>query len=143
VTISAGARVVIVGGSATGCEAAELAVAAGARVTILELGPAIGEGIEAITRRQLVRSLRAAGARLETGARVVAIDADAVRYAGADGGEQAVGADVVALAVGWRPRGAELAERLDGVEVLVVGDAVAPGDFVAAVNAGADAGLVV
>ena len=51
--------------------------------------------------------------------------------------------DRVATAVGWRPRGPSLAERIDAPEVLVLGDADRPGDFVSAINAGADAGLAV
>ena len=47
----------------------------------------------------------------------------------------------VATAVGWSPRGSALAVLLDGPEVVVLGDAEHPGDFVSAINAGADAGL--
>ena len=60
-----------------------------------------------------------------------------------DGAAGTLEVDRVATAVGWRPRGAALAERLQGPEVLVLGDAERPGDFVSAINAGADAGLAV
>ena len=62
-------------------------------------------------------------------------------YEDADGETHAVDADLVGLAIGWRPRGNVLAEELPGVEVHVLGDAARPADFVAAINAGADAGL--
>jgi len=130
-----GLRVAIVGGSATGCETAELLAGAGAAVTILEMRGSIGHGIEAITRRHLVRALKKAGVEILTGAKVIAIEDDRVLY---EGGEVPV--DVVALAIGWKPRGSALAD-LPGVEVHVLGDAAAPADFVAAINAGADAGL--
>lgn len=140
VPVTAGARVVIVGGSATGCETAELLLDHGADVTVLEMGRSIGSGIEAITRRWLIRELRTRGATLETLATVVEITQDAVRYETADG-DVTVPADIVALAVGWRSRGPRLAAIVGGRDVVVVGDAERPADFVAATSAGAAAGL--
>ena len=136
-----GERVVIVGGSATGCETAEHLAALGADVTILELRNGVGFGIEAITRRHLVRALKRAGVRIITGAKVVMIEHEEVLYQDGEGARHGVPADHVALAIGWRPLGSRLAGELEGVEVVVLGDASQPADFVAAINAGADAGL--
>ncbi|QEC50519.1 NADH:flavin oxidoreductase [Baekduia soli] len=142
VAVGAGDRVVVIGGSATGCETAELLSAAGAQVTILEMRGGIGFGIEAITRRHLLRTLREDGVTLLTRAKVVMVENDDVLYEDPEGEVHAVPADRVALALGWRPRGSALAEALgDGVEVVVLGDASEPADFVHAINAGADAGL--
>jgi 2,4-dienoyl-CoA reductase (NADPH2) len=141
--VAAGDRVVVVGGSATGCEAAELLAGMGAAVTILELRDRVGHGIEAITRRQLLRALERDGVQIVTRAKVVAIDPDQVLYEDAGGETAAVPVDLVALALGWRANGSRLAEPLAGVEVLVLGDAARPADFVQAVNAGADAGLAI
>ena len=58
VAVPDGGRVVIVGGSATGCETAELLVERGIDATIVEMARSIGSGIEGITRRKLVRALR-------------------------------------------------------------------------------------
>ncbi len=137
-----GTRIVVIGGSATGCETAELLVSEGADVTIVEMAPSIGAGIEAITRRHIVRELKKHGATVLTGAKVVEVRPDAVVFE-RDGERDEVACDRVALAIGWRPRGAGLVEGLRGREVHVIGDAVRPADFVAAVNAGADVGLVV
>lgn len=138
------ARVVVVGGSATGCETAELLLSLGADVTIVEMVASIGKGIEQITRRHLVRSLRKGGVHVVTDARVVSIEPDRVRYQPVAGGaEVSLDADLVALAVGWRASGHALAEALAGREVHVVGDAEQPADFVAAVAAGAAAGRAV
>ena len=142
VTVAVGARVVVIGGSATGCETAELLTASGAHVTIVEMRGSIGRGIEAITRRRLVRELNTAGVAVLTGATVVEIGDRAVEYTSTEGERHAVTADVVALAIGWRPRGADLVAP-PGSEVLVLGDADQPADFVRAVNAGADAGLAI
>jgi len=141
VPVNAGDKVAIVGGSATGCEAAELLADKGAQVTILEMRGSVGHGIEAITRRHLLRGLKAAGVQILTGAKVVAFDPDQVLYEDADGTTHAVDSDLVGLAIGWKPRGSVLADQLTGVEVRVLGDAARPSDFVAAINAGADAGL--
>ncbi len=143
VTVAPDDRVVVIGGSATGCETAEFVVDTGAEVTIVEMRGGVGQGIEAITRRHLVRNLKRSGVRILTRSKVIMIEDDHVLYEDPDGETQAIGADVVALALGWRPVGNALAEQLDGVEVLVLGDASRPADFVHAVNAGADAGLTV
>jgi 2,4-dienoyl-CoA reductase-like NADH-dependent reductase (Old Yellow Enzyme family)/thioredoxin reductase len=142
ITIAPGEHVAIIGGSATGCETAEALVAAGARVTILEMHGEIGRGIEAITRRRLLQTLRADGVTLLTRATVVAVEDHRVVYDGADGARQTLTADHVALALGWRPRGDELADVLrEDFEVVVLGDAAEAADFVQAINSGADAGL--
>jgi 2,4-dienoyl-CoA reductase-like NADH-dependent reductase (Old Yellow Enzyme family)/thioredoxin reductase len=148
VAIAPGDRVAIIGGSATGCETAELLVARGAHVTILEMRGGIGFGIEAITRRELLRTLRADGVELLTRSKVVMVDPDQVLYEDADGETRTVPADHVALALGWRPRGRELADALEAelagrATVIVLGDASEPADFVHAINTGADAGLAV
>ncbi|WP_028066459.1 NAD(P)/FAD-dependent oxidoreductase [Solirubrobacter soli] len=136
-----GERVVVVGGSATGCETAEHLAALGVPVTILEMRKGVGFGIEAITRRHLIRALKKQGVEIVTGAKVVMIEHDHVLYEDPDGVQHAVGADHVALAIGWRPVGNQLADELHDVEVVVLGDASRPSDFVSAINAGADAGL--
>jgi NADH dehydrogenase FAD-containing subunit len=109
---------------------------------MLEMAPAVGAGIEAITRRHLLKTLRRSGVDIVTGARVTSIEPGCVRFE-REGEEAAVAADRVALAVGWRSRAHDLVREGDGRELLVVGDASQPADFVAAVNAGADAGLMV
>jgi 2,4-dienoyl-CoA reductase (NADPH2) len=138
-----GARVAIVGGSATGCETAEFLVHEGVNVTILEMQRSIGHGIEQITRRHLVRELRTRGVQILVNAKVTAIGPERVLYENSDGETVEVPADHVALAVGWRPRGERLSLPLAGRELVVLGDARSPADFVAAVAAGAAAGLAV
>lgn len=139
-----GERVAVIGGSATGCETAEHLVVRGAgEVTILDLLPRIGQGIEQITRRHLLDWLRGHGVRILTRAKVTAIEPNQVLYQREDGSSGVVEVDRVALALGWRSRGQQLSSQLDGREVVALGDASRPADFVAAVNAGADAGLAV
>jgi len=146
VEVAPGERVAVVGGSATGCETAEWLVHAGARVTIVEMLPTVGQGIEQITRKHLLRELREQGVSIMTRTKVTMIEPNEVLYetvgaGGAAEGEGALPVDRVALAVGWRPRGPSLAAEVAGPEVVVLGDASQAADFVAAINAGADAGL--
>ncbi|GAA4683272.1 FAD-dependent oxidoreductase [Pseudonocardia yuanmonensis] len=152
IPVGPGTRLVVVGGSATGCETAELMRARGAEVTVVEMRGSIGRGIEAITRRQLVRQLERDGVEVLTRATVVGIEPGVVHWQEADGTPHALDADLVALAIGWRPTGPEVTAGLElgggggavgGIEVRVLGDADSPADFVRAVNAGADAGLTV
>jgi pyruvate/2-oxoglutarate dehydrogenase complex dihydrolipoamide dehydrogenase (E3) component len=143
VTVGPREHVAIVGGSATGCETAELLLGRAAHVAIFEMLGSVGTGIEQITRRHLVRTLRKGGVEILTKCKVIAIEAGHVVYEPENGAPVEMAVDRVALAVGWRPRGDRLASALDGREVLVVGDAEHPADFVAAVGAGADAGFAV
>jgi 2,4-dienoyl-CoA reductase (NADPH2) len=78
-----------------------------------------------------------------TTCKVIAVEAGRVVYETQEGAIAEMEVDRVALAVGWRPRGAELACALDGREVRVIGDAERPADFVAAVAAGAAAAMSV
>ncbi|MEV5848566.1 FAD-dependent oxidoreductase [Streptomyces sp. NPDC051985] len=142
VAVAPGQRVVVIGGSATGCETAELLCAGGALVTLVEMRGSIGRGVEAITRRRLTARLRQDGVDIRTSTTVVAIDADAVVHTDSTGAEHRTAADVVALAIGWKPLGAAFPVP-PGIDVRVIGDAENPSDFVNAVNSGADAGLAV
>lgn len=137
--IAPGAHVAVLGGSATGCEVAELLADTGAHVTIFEMATSIGRGIEAITRRHIVRELRRRGVIIQTGARVTAVTASHVEFE-CGGTTDSTPADTVAVALGWRSRAAESDSAIAGRDVYVVGDADVPADFVAAVRAGADAG---
>jgi 2,4-dienoyl-CoA reductase-like NADH-dependent reductase (Old Yellow Enzyme family)/thioredoxin reductase len=144
--VEPGEKIVVVGGSATGCEAAEWLVERGVHVTIIEMLRSVGHGIELITRRHLLRQLRADGVEILTNSKVTMIEPEArkVLYESTEDGSQGeVEADKVAMAIGWRPRGSALADELGSRRVIVLGDASRPADFVAAINAGADAGNAV
>ena len=112
VSVAPGERVVVIGGSATGCETAEHLTGEGAEVTIIEMRPGVGFGIEAITRRHLIRELKRSGVQMLTGAKVIMIEDDHVLYE-ADGETRSVPADRVALALGFRPAGQGLADQIE------------------------------
>ena len=86
-----------------------------------------------------MRRLRKGGVEILTN-QVIAIEAGRLVYE-PETARLEMAVDRVALAVGWRPRGRPACMALDGREVLVVGDADHPADFVAAVGAGGLAAL--
>jgi 2,4-dienoyl-CoA reductase (NADPH2) len=143
VTVEPGTKVVVIGGSATGCETAETLADHGAQVAIVEMRSSVGAGIEAITRRGLIRDLRRRGVEILADAKVVAVESDHIIYENRQGNRDTVPAAVVCMALGWRPRASGLKAQLQelGIAITTIGDADRPGDFVAAINAGADAGL--
>jgi 2,4-dienoyl-CoA reductase-like NADH-dependent reductase (Old Yellow Enzyme family)/thioredoxin reductase len=144
VEVEPGERVVIVGGSATGCETAEWLLAAGAQATIVEMLPTIGQGIELITRKHLIADLRSKGLDVVTKAKVIMIEPNQVLYEDVPSGERgSIPADRVALAVGWRSKGNAFGSTLGGRDLVLAGDATRPADFVAAIQAGAEAGMAV
>jgi NADPH-dependent 2,4-dienoyl-CoA reductase/sulfur reductase-like enzyme len=111
---------------------------------MVEMLGSVGHGIEQITRRHLVRQLRRRGVKILTRSTVTAIGDHRVDYITEDGSAGELAADLVALAVGWRPRGERLAAPLiDSRRLIVIGDASRPADFVAAIAAGAAAGRAV
>jgi pyruvate/2-oxoglutarate dehydrogenase complex dihydrolipoamide dehydrogenase (E3) component len=136
-------HVVVIGGSATGMETAEFLMEDVRSVSLVEMLPTVGRGVELITRKRLYAELKDRGVDILTRCKVTSISEDAVTYEDDDGAEHRLPADTVVLAIGWRPTGESLVQSLDGTvdDIVMVGDAAAPGDFVAAVNAGADAGL--
>ena len=103
--IEPGERVVVIGGSATGCETAEFLMGtAGDDHDRRDAPDIVGRGIELITRQRLVKDLqarrRAASSRL---ARRPRVEPGAVYYEStADGEAHVLEVDRVALAIGWR-----------------------------------------
>jgi uncharacterized FAD-dependent dehydrogenase len=106
--------------------------------------PTIGQGIELITRKHLIADLKGQGLDVVTKAKVIMIEPNQVLYEDvATGDRGSIPADRVALAVGWRSRGDAFGSELGGRDLVLAGDATRPADFVAAIQAGAAAGMAV
>ena len=104
----------------------------GVRVTIVEMRGSIGRGIEAITRRPAGPGAAPRRRRdPHEGHRRRRSRPDAVRGRRRRG-DRTDAADLVALAIGWRPTGGRSRCPAHGVEVHVLGDARIPADFVRA-----------
>jgi 2,4-dienoyl-CoA reductase (NADPH2) len=122
-----GQNVVIVGGGSTGCETAEFLAQKGKQVTILEMLPRIGNDYGPANRFVVIDRLVAAGIRLETGVKAVAITETGVRVIRGGLYPELFEADSVVLNVGMVPDDA-VARTLEGKvpSVFKIGDAVKP-----------------
>jgi len=100
-------RLVVVGGGVIGLEMAQYFHAAGAEVTVLELLPGIGGGLDRDIAAALLKALRDKGLKIETEAKVLGVGRDALgaplieymQY----GQSFTIEADNVLLALGRRP----------------------------------------
>ncbi len=104
---------VIVGGGYIGCELAAFFAAVGTRVTMVEMLPRLLETEDPLAAAAVQSSLVRRGVAVHTGSRVERISRNGagwkIRFTGADGGPGSAAAARVLLAVGRRPRTAELA----------------------------------
>lgn len=107
-------------------------------MTVVEMADQIAPDLLIINKITLLRRLEAAGVRLLTEHRVVAVTPEGVRAEGPDGTVE-IPADTVVTAFGVRAaRG--LADALEGrAKVHAVGDCVHPAKVAEAVNAGFEA----
>jgi pyruvate/2-oxoglutarate dehydrogenase complex dihydrolipoamide dehydrogenase (E3) component len=130
-----GQRFAIVGGGMLGLETAEYLAAQGNSVAVLKRYETIGRDIEPLYRSYLLRELKEHGVEIVTRVEVEAIHADGVLVRDDAGGERVVPADRVVLARGARPS-SELAQAIQDLDPIVVGDAVQPRKIVHAIAEG-------
>jgi len=130
-----GQRFAIVGGGMLGLETTEYLAAQGNGVTVLKRYEMIGRGIEPLYRDYLLRELKEDGVEIVTRVEVEAIHADGVLVRDDAGGERVIPADRVVLARGAKPS-SELAQAIQDLEPIVVGDAVQPRKIINAIEEG-------
>lgn len=135
-----GRRVAVIGGSFAGCELAVTLVEGGKEVSVIEESSRIGADVGIVHRWVWMRQLRQAGARLETGARVVEVTGEGVRI-DKGGATELIPADTVVVAGGLKPDTA-LAGAFSGKApvVRVIGDCAEPGKLLEATTSGFLAG---
>ena len=167
-----GKRVVIVGGSATGCETAhyltsmgvpdpeaftflmyhnaedpllamELLHKPGREVVVIDMVDRIADNVSKTSRWSLMKSLKLMGVKLMPGTKLLEITDDAV-VVETGKGKQAIPADTVIIAVGARSVN-ELASsaQKDGISVITIGDAKAPRKITDAVREGFEEALTI
>ena len=118
-----GERVVIIGGELVGVELAEFLLERGREVTVVDETPRFGKGLPLVLRMRLLAELAEHGARLEPGAKDIAIAEDAVTWTGAEGAVQSAACDTVIVAKGAHGDTALADElRAAGHAVHMVGD---------------------
>lgn len=141
-------EVVVVGGNAVACDAAEVLAKAGSQVTVLELGDRVARDAEAFTRWEQIRiRFVELGVRVETNARPLAWDNGTLEI-DARGARKRIKADRVVVGTRSVPNTALLAELLEIVpQVELAGECERPSETFAglhdAVHGGYRAGTAV
>ena len=100
-------ELVVVGGGVIGVEFAYVYAGLGTKVTVLEFLPRIIANMDEDLSKELTKSLKKQGVAIQTGVKVTRVeDKDGkkeVFFAGADGAEKSLPADVVLIATGRTP----------------------------------------
>lgn len=139
-----GKRILVVGGSMVGCEAAEYLAERGHQVAVIEMKDVIAADVTPENRRYMFENFEENHVLLRPGAKVTQFYTDGVDYALADGTAGSLrGYDNIVLAMGSRSNTAlkETAEKVAG-QVLVIGEAAkAPGNAVLATGDALEAAL--
>jgi pyruvate/2-oxoglutarate dehydrogenase complex dihydrolipoamide dehydrogenase (E3) component len=134
-----GKKVVIIGGSQTGCETAEFLAEQGCEVTIIDQLPANELAPDAIPdhRNPLLARLIARGVKINTEQTAKEIKQRRLVVITADGGERLLEADSIVLATGTEPV-KEIADYVtDKVpEIYVIGDSAGTHKIADAIYAG-------
>ena len=136
--VPVGKTVVIIGGGIQGCETAEFLTKRGRKVTIVEPGPELGEGLlETFIRPFLLKWLRDKGVLMLAGVKCEEITKEGLVITTAEGERRLLEADTIITALPLRANPA-VYEELKGVapEVYAIGDCNEPGLIVDAVAAG-------
>ena len=114
-------EMVVVGGGVIGCEFAFTYNAFGSKVTVLEFLPRVVATMDEDLSKELDKVLRKSGVDIRTGVKVTRVDKvdgkNLVSYAGEDGVEHQVPADVVLVATGRTPYTEGLGLENAGVEL--------------------------
>ncbi len=134
-----GKKVVIVGGTIQGCETAELLVKNGRKVTIVEPGPEIGEGmLWRLVKPQLLHWLEEKGVEMLAGVKLEEATDKGLVIADKDGRRRLLEADTIITALPLAPNTALYEAIKDSVcEAYLIGDSKEPGLVVDAIAAGA------
>lgn len=140
-----GERVVIIGGGLVGLETADFLTEKGKTITVLEMLPEAGKGVELFTNFFLLNRLGDAGVAIRTNTKVDEMTKDGVlsdkEYLT---GGWLTEADTVVLATGIRPENALYKELTGKIEPLVaIGDCLSPRNLLHAIHEGARAGRTV
>jgi pyruvate/2-oxoglutarate dehydrogenase complex dihydrolipoamide dehydrogenase (E3) component len=125
---------VVVGGGPTGCEVAYHLSEQGCPVTIVEMLPKIGNRLETMTRKLLLRKLKENQVRFMTDCKLSRIDDNGVVVTTKDNREEFLEAQRVVITIGNRPDN-ELYAKIEplGYEIHQIGDCLEPRSAKAAI----------
>jgi 2,4-dienoyl-CoA reductase-like NADH-dependent reductase (Old Yellow Enzyme family)/NADPH-dependent 2,4-dienoyl-CoA reductase/sulfur reductase-like enzyme len=120
-------KVVVVGGGPTGLELALHLAEYGCSTTVVEMLPKIGSGMEAMTKKIILRKLKENNVAILTGTKLEKIEENGILVVNEDNQKQFVEADKVVIAIGTRPD-SRLYNRIKamGYEIHQIGDCLEP-----------------
>jgi 2,4-dienoyl-CoA reductase-like NADH-dependent reductase (Old Yellow Enzyme family)/thioredoxin reductase len=120
-------NVVVIGGGATGLELALHLAEYGCKATIVEMLPKIGHGMEAMTKKMILKQLKEKNVRILTDTKLSKIEETGVVVVNKDDRKHFLDAEKVVIAIGTRPD-VRLYDRIKslGYEIHQVGDCLEP-----------------
>ena len=120
-------KVVVIGGGPTGLELALHLAEYGCEITVVEMLPKIGRGLEAMTKKIILNRLKRHNVTILTNTRLLKVDGDGVFVANSDRQEQFIETDRVVIAIGTRPD-TRLYDKIEslGYNLFQVGDCLEP-----------------
>jgi len=132
-----GQKTVVIGGGPTGCEVAYHLSGDGSPVTIVEMLPKIGTGLESMTKKLLLRKLKENHVQVKTECRLKRVEANGVLIENKDGQEEFIEAEKIVTAIGTRPDNRLYEQIKDmGIEIYRIGDCLEPRSAKAAIYEG-------
>ena len=138
-----GRRTVVIGGGPTGFEVALHVSEAGCDVTIIEMLPKVGKGLEAVTKKVFLQKLGENRVKILTECSLLSVEEKGVRVRNNEGDERRLDADMVVFAVGSRPDNRLYDEiRSLGFKAHPIGDCLEPRNAKAAIYESAVLGRI-
>jgi len=136
-----GKRVVIVGGLIMGCETADFLIKRGRKVTIVENGKTLGDGIPVEDLMRLIPWLDKKGIVRYLEAKFEAVTAEGLVITTREGEKKTISTDTVLVTLPYLPD-TTIAKKYEGKapEVYVIGSCAEPGLIVNAIASGAKIG---
>jgi pyruvate/2-oxoglutarate dehydrogenase complex dihydrolipoamide dehydrogenase (E3) component len=120
-------RVAVIGGGATGLELALYLSEKGCSITVIEILPKIGSGMEAVTKKVILEQLKKYNAAMLTDTRLLKIEDNGVVVVNQDNREKFIEADKVVIAIGTKPD-TRLYDKIKplGYKIYQIGDCLEP-----------------